>query len=91
MTLDYRTMAPADWIPLGIIIALCLLICWALLFKPSIPWRSIQRYRDPNGTEETLGEPTKKFITGCRLAAVIVILLVLVCIISPFVPALRGL
>lgn len=90
MTLDYRTMAPSDWIPLGIIIVLCLIICWALLFKPSIPWKSTQRYRDPNGTEENLGEPTKGFLIGCRLAAVVVILLVLVCIISPFVPALRG-
>jgi len=91
MTLDYRTMALSDWIPLAIIIILCLIICWALLFRPTIPWKSTQRYRDPNGTEETLGEPTKKFITGCRLAAVIVALLVVVCIISPFIPALRGL
>lgn len=90
MTLDYRTMVPSDWVPLGIIIVLCLIICWVLLFKPSIPWKSTQRYRDPTGTEETLGEPTKGFINGCRMAAVVVILLVLMCIISPFVPALRG-
>lgn len=91
MTLDYRTMTSSDWIPLGIIILLCLIICWALLFKPSIPWRSTQRYRDPDGTPETLGEPTRGFLTGCRIVAAVVILLVLVCIISPFVPALRGL
>lgn len=90
MTLDYRTMAPLDWVPLGIIIILCLIICWALLFKPSIPWKSTQRYRDPDGTEETLGEPTQGFLRGCRITAAIVILLVLLCIITPFVPALRG-
>ena len=90
MTLDYRTMTPSDWVPLGIIIVLCLIICWALLFKPSIPWKSTQRYRTPNDPDKDPGEPTQGFINGCRLTAVIVILLVLVCIISPFVPALRG-
>lgn len=90
MTADYRTMTLGDWAPLGIIILLALIICWTLLFRPSIPWKSTQRYRDPDGTEETLGEPTKGFLTGCRVVAVIVILLVLVCAISPFVPALRG-
>ena len=88
--LDYRTMAPTDWIPLGIIIVLCLIICWALLFKPSIPWKSTQRWRALDETEEELGEPTRGFIFGCRMAAVVVVLLVLVCMISPFVPALRG-
>ena len=91
MTLDYRTMAISDWIPLIIIILLCLIICWALLFKPSIPWKSTQRYRDPTGTEESLGEPTKSFLIGCRLAAIVVFLLILVCIISPFIPVLKGL
>lgn len=90
MALDYRTMTLSDWLPLGVIILLCLIICWALLFRPSIPWRSTQRYRDPNGTPEDLGEPTRGFLTGCRVVAAVVILLVLVCIISPFVPALRG-
>lgn len=90
MTLDYRTMAPGDWIPLGIILILALIICLVLLCKPAIPWRSTQRYRDPEGTEETLGQPTRKFINGCRAVALVVILLALVCVISPFVPAWRG-
>lgn len=90
MTLDYRTMTVSDWIPLGVIIVLCLIICWALLCKPAIPWRSTQRYRRPDEAEEDLGEPTKGFINGCRVVAAVVILMVILCIISPFVPALRG-
>ncbi len=90
MALDYRTMTAGDWVPLGIIIAMAAVICIVLLCKPAIPWKSTQRYRDPDGTEETLGTPTKGFINTCRMVAVVVILLVLVCIISPFVPAMRG-
>ena len=90
MTLDYRTMVPSDWVPLGIIIVLCLIICWALLFRPAIPWKSTQRWRAPTQTEEELGEPTPGFRMGCRIAALVVILLALFCVAAPFVPALRG-
>lgn len=90
MTLDYRTMAPSDWVTLGIIILLCIIICYVLVCRPMVPWRSTQRWRAPRETEAELGEPTKGFIIGCRVAAAVVVLLVVLCVISPFMPAILG-
>lgn len=91
MPLDYRTMEPSGWVILAIIIVLCLIIAWVLFARPMIPWRSTQRWRAPTQSEEELGEPTPSFCRTCKVIAVVVLLMGVLCVISPMVPAWRGL
>ena len=88
MPMSYQDLGLREWIVLGLIAALCLFIAWVLAFRPMIPWRSTQRWRAPEQTEEELGEPTAGFCRGCRVIAAAVVLAGLICALSPLVAPL---
>ncbi len=81
-------MTANDWIVLAIIAVLCLLVVCLLFFKPEIPWRSTQRWRAPEQSEDEVGEPTPAFRRICRILAVVVLVVCVLCVIGPLMPEL---
>lgn len=90
MSLDYRVMSGSDWICLLVVALLWLLVCWMLWFQPIRPWNVVLRRLPENPEKERPEQPPKGFVIGCRIVAVLFLLVALGCILSPFLPALRG-
>lgn len=86
--MDYRTMTASDWAIPIIVVLLCVLIIYTLVRHPMTPWRSTQRWRAPNQSEEELGEPTPAFCRNCKLVALVVAVMGILALISPFMPAI---
>lgn len=88
--MDYRTMTAGDWALPVIILLLCALIVYTLVYRPMTPWRSTQRWRAPGQSEEDLGEPTPAFCRICKVVALVVAVVGILSILSPFMPRLLG-